>query len=364
MVSFVLLQHRNTECISFKGPFSKAEYELVRALPGVRYTATHSAYYVEYTDNQVAAIKKHFSVKTLPFETPKVTAFASELIARYNDLLIRARYSDATVRNYNSQFRKFLDQLNPQKNEDITRESVKAYFHNLIKEEKISGSTQNVVINALKFYLEKIRGEDPSDYYTDRPRPEKKLPVVLSQEEVRKLLSQKMNIKHLAIISVLYSSGLRLEELVSLEWCDLDKERVLINVRSGKGSKDRITILSATALAILSRYKTVYEPKKFVFEGNTGECYGRRSVGKIVRKYARQAGITKNVTPHTLRHSFATHLLESGTDLRYIQKLLGHESSKTTERYTHLTRKGFENLKSPLDRIDFGINLDSDNGDI
>jgi len=159
------------------------------------------------------------------------------------------------------------------------------------------------------------------------------------------------------MLFLLYSAGLRVSELLSLTQIDLDSDRRMIYVRGGKGKKDRVTLLSALAYKYIQEYIALIKPKHWLFEGPDGRRYSTSSVNKIIKRSARAAGITKRISAHTLRHSFATHMLEHGTDLRYIQSLLGHESSKTTERYTQVTKKGFENLVSPLDRLgDLGGN--------
>jgi integrase/recombinase XerD len=168
----------------------------------------------------------------------------------------------------------------------------------MIKTEDIKGSTQNVCINALKFYLEKVKGEDARDYYLNRTINEKKLPTVLSEDEVKRMFKQTRNLKHIAIMMVFYSSGLRLSELLSLEWRDIDEERGLINVRGGKGSKDRITLLSKLALNALRAFREKYKPAKLVFEGVNGEPYGRCSISNVIKACAHAAGIKKNVSPH------------------------------------------------------------------
>ena len=185
---------------------------------------------------------------------------------------------------------------------------------------------------------------------------------VLSEEEIQKLLWATQNIKHRCIMFLLYSAGLRISELLNLKWEDVDEYRMIIYVRGGKGRKDRITLLSKLALDYLKHYIGLYEPTEWLFEGPGGEQYSSRSVNHSIHRYCKIAGIRKRVSAHTLRHSFATHLLERGTDLRYIQTLLGHESSLTTERYTHVTKRGFDKLISPLDYLNQGLILDSNKG--
>ena len=190
----------------------------------------------------------------------------------------------------------------------------------------------------------------PNRFYSiERPIKDKKLPIVLSKENVLKLIDSTNNIKHRCVISLLYSAGLRRSELINLKLEDIDSSRMLIRVDDAKGNKDRYTLLSKNALVDLRKYFIEFLPKIYLFEGQYGGKYSPNSVGKIVTTAAITAGIQKKVSPHTLRHSFATHLLESGTDLRYIQLLLGHSSTKTTEIYTHVAKSSFDSIKNPLD---------------
>jgi site-specific recombinase XerD len=186
----------------------------------------------------------------------------------------------------------------------------------------------------------------------ERPRHEKKLPTVLSVEEVSRAIQSVKNIKHKAIIMVIYSGGLRISEVINLKIKDIDTKRMQIFVRNAKGKKDRYTLLSKKVIPVLRDYYKEYKPKDWLFEGPAGQQYSESSIGIIVKKAFRDAGIRKQASTHTLRHCFATHLLENGTDIRYIQTLLGHESSKTTEVYTHVTTTGFEQIVNPLDKLD------------
>ncbi|MBS1978512.1 MAG: site-specific integrase [Bacteroidetes bacterium] len=278
-----------------------------------------------------------------------------ELPERYHEQLIRVRYSPATVRTYESQFRAFLEYIKPETIDAISDDLIKQYLEYIITKRRVSVSTQNTAINAIKFYLEKVKGGDRKTYYVDRPIKEHLLPRVLSLEEVKAMIEVTGNPKHRCMIILLYSSGLRLSELLNLRWRDFDIERKQLFVSKGKGSKDRVTLLSDEALVFIRHYRAVYKPGEFLFEGPGGVQYSPRSVNKIVHRAAQLAGIKKVVTPHTLRHSFATHLLEQGVDIRYIQVLMGHESSKTTERYTHVTTRGFSMIKSPLDSLKISV---------
>ena len=223
----------------------------------------------------------------------------------------------------------------------------------MVEKRKVSSSFQNQVINAIKFYYEKVCGGKRLPYITiDRPFKEKVLPTVLSEEEVQRIINCVKNIKHKAILLTIYSAGLRISEVVNLKIADIDSKRKAIIIKGAKGKKDRNSILSDKLLINLRDYFKQYKPKVWLFEGQTGEQYSETSIQHIFRNACNDAGIMKKATVHTLRHSFATHLLERGTDLRYIQELLGHSSSKTTEIYTHITRKGMEQIKSPLDNFE------------
>jgi site-specific recombinase XerD len=219
----------------------------------------------------------------------------------------------------------------------------------LAEKKNSSASTLNTAINALKFYYGEVL-KKRFTYEIKRPSKDKRLPVVLSQEDVSRILSCITNIKHKLILMFVYSAGLRVSEVVKLRFEDIDAERRLIRIRGGKGRKDRYTILSEIALKTFKEYVKKYKPEKWLFPGQKrGKHITARTVQKILKNACKKTGITKDVTVHSLRHSFATHLLESGVDLRYIQELLGHKSSKTTEIYTHVAMKDLRKIKSPLD---------------
>mgnify|MGYP000333137687 CR=1 FL=1 len=204
-------------------------------------------------------------------------------------------------------------------------------------------------INAIKFYYEMVLGMPNRFYSIERPRKELKLPKVLSKEKILLMINNTNNIKHKCIISLLYSSGLRRNELLQLKIKDVDGKRMVIRVEQAKGNKDRYTVLNKSVLDDLRKYFKIYKPKIYLFEGPIPEKkYSTSSVLQIVTKTAKKAGIKDRVTPHMLRHSFATHLLESGTDIRYIQLLLGHNSTKTTEIYTHVATNSFTQIKDLL----------------
>ena len=269
----------------------------------------------------------------------------------YLDKLEVRRYSESTISVYTHFFREYMRYFYNRPLDSIKKEEIQTYLLHLIKTRNISASTQNQIINAIKFYYEQVKGLDRTFYFIERPRREKKLPMVLSQEEVMRLLRATHNLKHKAMLGLIYSAGLRVGELISLELVDIDSDRMVIYVRGGKGKKDRTTLLSSKILVLLRAYYKRYRPVKWLFEGPNHSQYSQSSLRKIFIRSKAKAGIYKKLTLHCLRHSFATHLLENGTNLRYIQELLGHNSSKTTEIYTHITLAGMKNVNSPLDQL-------------
>jgi len=264
--------------------------------------------------------------------------------------LVVRKYSPKTIKSYIHYNKDFLGYVRKKPNE-ITNEDVKDYLFYLVEEKEVSASTLNTVINALKFYYGEVlkRG---FVYELKRPKKDKKLPVVLNQEEISKILSSITNIKHRLILMLIYSAGLRVSEVVKLKPGDIDDERKLIHIKGGKGRKDRYTMLSEVAMEMIRRYLKEYGQSIWLFSSQDKEKHiTTRTVEKIFSNACRKANIKKNATLHSLRHSFATHLLERGTDLRYIQELLGHKSSKTTEIYTHVSNKDIGKIKSPLDSL-------------
>ncbi len=272
--------------------------------------------------------------------------------ASYTEKLKELRYSINTQNVYTDLFEEFINYYPEKQAEEITEEEIISFLRYLVNERKISTSYQNQSINAIKFYYERVLGGKRKIYLIERPRKEKYLPEVLSEEEVAAILKSITNIKHKALIMTIYSGGLRISELINLKVKDIDSDRMQIRISQSKGKKDRYTLLSKKTLLILRQYFKEYKPKEWLFEGEGGGQYTDSSIYQIFKKALAAAGIKKKVSIHSLRHSFATHLLENGTDLRYIQSLLGHSSSKTTEIYTHITTKGFDQIKNPLDKLD------------
>ena len=272
-------------------------------------------------------------------------------LALYGQRLTLMRYSDSTCGVYQGFFKAFLKYVYPLPLENLTRKHVMDYHQMLIVQRKISRSTQNQSINSIKFYLEHVLGHDRQKFELIRPKKETKLPVILTTKEIESIFKNCRNVKHRAILMTIYSAGLRISEALKLEIRDVDSAKMRIWVRGGKGAKDRVTILSNTLLDMLRKYIRIHRPTRYLFEGPVGRPYSTSSVRKILKRSVKKSGIKKPVVVHTLRHSFATHLLESGTNLRYIQVLLGHNSSKTTEIYTHVCSHKLSEVTSPLDKL-------------
>lgn len=228
-----------------------------------------------------------------------------------------------------------------------------AYLLHLVRERRVGRSYHIQAVSALRFMFETVLERPRLALAIPRPKKEERLPEVLSQDEVAALLTRTRNLKHRALLMLLYSSGLRVGEVVRLRVEDLDPGRRLLRVRKGKGGKDRYSLLARRAVEAVATYRGAYETGPWLFPGGRPDRHlGTRSVQRVVERSARAAGIAKHVTPHTLRHSFATHLLESGTNLRIIQELLGHQSPRTTQVYTHVARSTFEAVRSPLDNLE------------
>ncbi len=281
-------------------------------------------------------------VRTL--KTPTILTVLSQ------ELMIR-NYSRKTLKAYKSCLRSFIRYFYPRHPRELLLDDIRNYLLFLIEEEELAASSINQVHNALRFlYVELFKMPFIIEGIS-RPQKESKLPNVLSQKEILKIFSRVHNLKHKTLLMLIYSAGLRVGESVRLKISDIDGERKMIHLRSAKGKNDRYTLLSDAALEMLRKYYKQYKPKEYLFEGQgSREHLSERSIQNVFERAVKDAEIRKPITLHGLRHSFATHLLESGVDLRYIQELLGHSSSKTTEIYTHVSKKSLGKILNPLDQ--------------
>jgi integrase/recombinase XerD len=269
----------------------------------------------------------------------------------YVERLEQERYSENTIKTYTHYFRDFIATFEKRELAGITKEEINQYILRLIREQNISSSQQNQRINANKFFYEKVLRNNREYYQIERPRRERMLPDVLSKDEISRILKATENLKHKCLMALIYSCGLRRSEAINLKIEDIDSKRMLFKIRASKGKKDRYVQLSAGMLGLLREYYTEFKPKIWIFEGQKGGQYGAESIVQVIKSAAKRAGIKKRVYPHILRHSYATHQLEQGVDIRFIQEWLGHESLKTTQRYTHVSENNFKNFKNPLDEL-------------
>lgn len=285
------------------------------------------------------------SLPSLDFDT-------LEEIAVFKRWMEQKRYSESTVKTYVMAITIFLRFIKPKVSVEATNEDMRRFVHAYMIPRKLSFSYQNQAVNAAKLFFRTIRGSILITEQLERPRREHKLPNVLSKEEVGQILSVLTNMKHRMMLSLIYACGLRRGELLSLKPTHIDSKRHLLLIINGKGRKDRVVPISDKLIELLRDYYRYYRPKIWLFEGQyPGDPYSEKSIQSVLKLALQRARITKPVTLHWLRHSYATHLLESGTDLRYIQELLGHRSSKTTEIYTHVTEKSLQKIRSPFDDL-------------
>ena len=297
---------------------------------------------VEYKKSQLRPI--HFLE---PLDEHKKLAI--QTFIRY---LNSKRYSANTIKVYSDSLTIFLRYFSMKEIAAISNDDLIDFNNNYILKNNFSASFQNQVVNAVKLYFAAIQHKKMDVELIHRPRREKVLPNVLSKEEVKQILLVSANIKHRIMLSMIYACGLRRSELLKLKPNDILSDRGLIIIRQSKGKKDRVVPLSPILLIQLRDYFKIYRPKTWLFEGDTiGQQYSERSLQLVLKRQLAKTTIKKDVTLHWLRHSYATHLLENGTDLRYIQELLGHKSSKTTEIYTHVSTKNIQNIRSPFDEL-------------
>jgi len=260
------------------------------------------------------------------------------------------RYSEKTIKTYVSQVQIFLESIRTDP-KSISEKQIKEYLYHKVFNEHVSASSQNIIINALKLFFTHIVIRSLNDEIFIRPRKSKYLPTVLSKDEVNAIINSIHNLKHKTIISTIYSCGLRISEAINLKISDIDSKRMIIYIRQSKGGRDRILPLSNSLLELLRKYWLLYKPKLYLFEGIPGGPYSRASISIILERAVRKNKILKKVSVHTLRHSYATHLMDAGVNLRYIQTMLGHKLIQTTQIYTHVSNLNLQGVYSPFDDI-------------
>jgi site-specific recombinase XerD len=263
-------------------------------------------------------------------------------------------YSTSTIRTYRNEFLQLLQLLKNKPVNKLSVEDIKRYLVYTMEKEGISENTAHSRLNALKFYFEQVLGREKFFWEIPRPKRPQQLPKLLNENEIRRLFNALNNRKHKAMLFTAYSAGLRVSEIVNLKISDIDSSRMQIRIACAKGKKDRYVNLSPVLLDILRQYAIHYKPNPtyYLFESEfSGNAYPTRTVQQIFTNAKHKAGIKKEVGIHSLRHSFATHLLDKGTDIKYIKDLLGHFSIKTTERYLHVSKRQLVNIISPFDDL-------------
>lgn len=276
---------------------------------------------------------------------------AHEHVTAMVDTILALNYSSSTMRTYVGAFLKFMRDHQYRDPQTITQKEIVKYLASLM-ERGLSSASGHSMVNALQFYYQQIGQQKGFELHLPRPKTEKKLPAVLTMEECLEIFRAVDNPKHKLLLLIGYGAGLRVSEIVTLEWRDILFSEHKIHIKNAKGKKDRMVMLPYSIVNSLEMYKKLYQPNKYVFEGQfAGEPYSTGSAQQVMRTALKKSGLSKKATVHTLRHSFATHLLESGTDIRYIQKFLGHASIKTTTIYTHVSKMATDKIASPLDRL-------------
>lgn len=273
------------------------------------------------------------------------------LIAFKNYMNYR-RYSENTIKTYSDALEVFFRFFQNKKLESLTIEDIIQFNNDYILRKNLSSSYQNQVINAVKLFYRNRFNKTMEVEFIQRPRREKRLPNVLSKEDVKSILEAPTNLKHRAMLSLIYACGLRRSELLNLTLTDILSKRNLLFIRQSKGKKDRVVPIGNKLIEMLRDYYKAYKPKTWLFEGQFPNTkYSEKSLENVLKQSLTKTKISKKVSLHWLRHSYATHLLENGTDLRYIQELLGHSSSRTTEIYTHVSTLNLQQIRSPFDDL-------------
>lgn len=301
---------------------------------------------------QVVAEKKHFPLQRGAESAAKIDPVNAHVIAAMEQRLLLKAYSPSTRKTYLNEVNVFLRAIKKHPADEFSPERIKDYLEYCAVKLQLSENTLHSRINALKFYYEQVLKR--AQFFWDIPRPKKAslLPKVLSKEEIVRLLKAIANVKHKTMLMLAYACGLRVSEVTALELKDVDEDRRLLFIRRAKGKKDRMVSLSPVMLVMLRAYTAKYKTAKYLFEGTvSGTAYSTRSLENIIKAAKQKAGIHKTGSMHMLRHSFATHLIDKGTDVVFIQKLLGHNDLKTTLRYLHVTNKDILNILSPLEDI-------------
>jgi site-specific recombinase XerD len=352
--------HRKNNQLLIKFEYDETLISLVRNVNGASWSKSLKAWYLISNAENLSIILKLFKniskvdVSKISKKTPfkrDLTDEQKKLLNQFYLFLKGKRYSQSTIQTYTFFIADFINFHTKTPLAELTNRAVELFIETVFMERNYSVSSQRQFISALKIFTVFCPQTKIHNLALERPKKSRILPSVLSQEEVLRIIQYTQNIKHRAILTLLYSCGLRIGELINLKLIDFHIDRKQLIVKKGKGRKDRYVSLADSFLPLLSNYYHSYKPTIYFVEGQNGGKYSAESIRSFLRKSCKKAGIRKPVTPHTLRHSYATHLLENGVDLRYIQTLLGHSKPETTMIYTHVQRKDLMEIQNPLDVV-------------
>ena len=351
--NFSLGEHKNKNVIFVHFPYNNLwKDELREKFPAVKWSMSKKCWYL----NDVNSIRNEIDIaprtemgKTVINQIHSVNHAA---LKRMHEMLLLKGYSPNTIRTYCVEFSQLLYLLKDIPVDSLTQERLRSYFLYCTAKLKLSESIIHSRMNAIKFYFEQVLHHEKI-FFEEIPRPKKRssLPKVMSKSDISKLFSKVENTKHLLMLKLCYGMGLRVSEIVNLKITNIDSHRMLVHIESAKGKKDRYVPCPSSIIDDLRNYYKTYRPKIYLFEGQYGGQYAIRSIQAIFKNAMRKAKINKTVGIHGLRHSYATHLLEYGTDMVFIQKLLGHKDIKTTEIYAKVSNRQLGNIKSPLDNL-------------
>jgi integrase/recombinase XerD len=362
--------HRGEKRIKLKFPYDSEFLERIKKIKGCKWSQTMNCWHVP--DNKASQIvlsyfginlyndecssvkdkKKQDRNKKLPIKGSIPDLRKKREIKQYIEWLKSMRYSEKTILSYTDAILVFFRFCSDKTPTEICNEDIVRFNHDFIIKNGYSVSYQNQSISAIKLFYRTIEKKEIIINEIERPRGSRRIPEILSQSEVENLIKSIVNLKQRAMLSLIYACGLRRSEVLNLRLTSVDSNRRLLIIKGAKGNKDRIAPLPLAMIEMLRKYYKDYKPRFWLFEGSkAGEKYTESSLQQVFRHAVKKAGIAKYITIHTLRHSYATHLLENGIDLRFIQEILGHKSSKTTEIYTHVTSKSIEKIKSPFDNL-------------
>jgi integrase/recombinase XerD len=341
-----IITHRGESRIAMQISSNPEHWNIARTFEDSRWSQSRKCWHIPNTEEN----RRRFEIENNPKPQPSVEGLNH--LEKFRQWLLSKRYSVNTVKAYSEAVWAFLSFFSDRKIAEITNDDVILFNNEYILKNKLSASYQNQIVNALKLFFRIIAKKEIDPALIHRPKHAKLLPNVLSKAEVKLIIETPRNYKHRTMLSLIYACGLRRSELLNLQFADIYADRNMMMVKQAKGKKDRIVPISDRVIALLRDYYKMYKPKMWLFEGHTpGQQFSPKSLQSVLKVALAKSGIKKPVTLHWLRHSYATHLLESGTDLRYIQELLGHNSSRTTEIYTHVSMSNIQQIRSPFDDL-------------